>query len=45
MDFGWKVLLPISVLNLVVTVIFVVLNAEGVFTPMLDFIRTTILGM
>ena len=31
MDFGWKVLLPISVLNLVVTAVIIVMQAEGVF--------------
>jgi NADH-quinone oxidoreductase subunit H len=30
MDLGWKVLLPLSVLNLVVTAVVIVLQAEGV---------------
>ena len=32
MSFGWKTLLPISVLNLVITGIFIVLAEEGVFS-------------
>ncbi|MEM7802418.1 MAG: NADH-quinone oxidoreductase subunit NuoH, partial [Chloroflexota bacterium] len=31
MDFGWKTMLPISVINVVVTGIFIVLAEEGVF--------------
>lgn len=36
MDFGWKTLLPISVLNVVVTGIFIVLDSEGVFDALLS---------
>ncbi len=45
MAFGWKVLLPAAVLNLVVTVIFVVLGDIGALEPIFDFIRTTLLGL
>jgi NADH-quinone oxidoreductase subunit H len=40
MSFGWKVLLPIAVLNFVVTAVFIVLYEEGYFKSVLS----TILG-
>ena len=36
MDFGWKTMLPISVLNVIVTGIFIVLDSEGVFDALLS---------
>lgn len=44
MDFGWKVLLPISVLNVVITGIFIVLAEEGVFSFIGESVRAFILG-
>jgi NADH-quinone oxidoreductase subunit H len=37
MSFGWKWMLPISVLNFVVLAVFIVLQEEGVFQPILRF--------
>jgi hypothetical protein len=37
MSFGWKWMLPISVLNFVVLAVFIVLQQEGVFQPLLRF--------
>lgn len=31
MSFGWKFMLPVSVLNVIATGVFIVLNEEGVF--------------
>ncbi|MEM7112551.1 MAG: NADH-quinone oxidoreductase subunit NuoH [Chloroflexota bacterium] len=40
MSFGWKVLLPISVLNFLITATFIVLQEEGIIGPMFDgFLR------
>jgi NADH-quinone oxidoreductase subunit H len=36
MNFGWKWLLPVSVLNFVVTGVFIVLKEEGVWQPLID---------
>lgn len=38
MDLGWKTLLPIAVLNVIVTGIFIVLANEGVFDPIMSFL-------
>ncbi|MEM9774031.1 MAG: NADH-quinone oxidoreductase subunit NuoH [Chloroflexota bacterium] len=38
MDLGWKTLLPISVLNVLITGIFIVLAEEGVFDPLLALV-------
>ena len=35
MDFGWKVMLPISVLNVIITGVMIVLAEEGVFDGIL----------
>ncbi len=37
MDFGWKFMLPISVLNVIVTGVMIVLAEEGVFDGMLGW--------
>lgn len=37
MLFGWKVLLPISVINFMIVAVFIVLAAEGVFAPIANF--------
>ena len=39
MSLGWKVLLPIAVLNFVVTAVFLVLAEEGVFEPIVTGLR------
>ena len=44
MNFGWKVLLPVSVANFVLMAVGIVLYEEGVFTPIIDTIRTFFLG-
>ncbi len=44
MNFGWKVLLPVSVANFVLMAVGIVLCEEGVFTPIIDTIRTFFLG-
>lgn len=40
MSFGWKTLLPIAVINLMVTAIFLVLLSEGVFEPLVESIES-----
>ena len=37
MLFGWKVLLPVSVINFMIVAVFIVLAAEGVFAPIANF--------
>ncbi len=44
MGFGWKVLLPIAVLNFLVTAVLIVMAEEGAFTPILNSIRQFFLG-
>ena len=44
MSFGWKVLLPVSVANFVVMAIVLVLQAEGVFQPLVSAILEFIGG-
>ncbi|MCK5923948.1 MAG: NADH-quinone oxidoreductase subunit H, partial [Methylococcales bacterium] len=39
MNFGWKTLLPITVLNFIVTAVFIVMAEEGAFEPLLIMIR------
>lgn len=41
MAFGWKVMLPVSVLNLIVTIVFVVLESAGIFAPIFDFFKAS----
>lgn len=38
MSFGWKVLLPVSVVNFIVMAVVLVLQAEGVFQPLTNAI-------
>ncbi|MDX1615517.1 MAG: NADH-quinone oxidoreductase subunit NuoH [Candidatus Promineifilaceae bacterium] len=40
MQFGWKRLLPIALVNVVLTGTFIVLAEEGVFEPLLDLIQS-----
>ena len=44
MSFGWKVLLPISVLNFMITAFFIVLFEEGILQPIVDSIRRFFIG-
>lgn len=44
MSFGWKVLLPLSVLNFMITAFFIVLYEEGVLEPIVDSIRRFFIG-
>jgi len=44
MSFGWKALLPISVLNFMITAFFIVLFEEGVLQPLVDSIRRFFIG-
>ena len=39
MSFGWKTLLPITVLNFIVTAVFIVLAEEGAFEPLQIMVR------
>jgi len=44
MSFGWKVLLPISVLNFMITAFFIVLFEEGILQPIVESIRRFFIG-
>jgi NADH-quinone oxidoreductase subunit H len=44
MGFGWKVLLPLSVLNFIITAFFIVLYEEGVIQPIVDSIIRFFIG-
>lgn len=44
MNLGWKVLLPISVVNFILVGVGIVLYEEGVFTPLIDGLRAFLLG-
>lgn len=44
MSFGWKWLLPVSVLNFVVTGVFIVLQEEGVLRPVIDSVISYFVG-
>jgi NADH-quinone oxidoreductase subunit H len=44
MSFGWKVLLPLSVLNFMVTAFFIVLYEEGILEPIFDSITSFFIG-
>ena len=44
MSFGWKVLLPIAVLNFIITSFFIVLYEEGVLQPIVESIRRFFIG-
>ncbi len=44
MSFGWKVLLPISVLNFIITAFFILLAEEKVLQPIIDAFRTFFIG-
>lgn len=40
MDLGWKRLLPIAVLNFIITAVFIVLFEEGVFDPLVNAVTS-----
>ncbi len=44
MGFGWKALLPIAVLNFLVTAILIVMAEEGAFAPLLNSVRQFFIG-
>jgi NADH-quinone oxidoreductase subunit H len=44
MSFGWKWLLPVSVLNFIATGVFIVLNEEGVIQPIIDSVLSYFIG-
>jgi NADH-quinone oxidoreductase subunit H len=44
MSFGWKGLLPIAVLNFLVTAVLIVMAEEGAFEPIINSIRQFFLG-
>jgi NADH-quinone oxidoreductase subunit H len=44
MSMGWKVLLPISVVNFVLVAVFIVLYEEGVIQPIFDAVRLFFIG-
>ena len=39
MSFGWKVLMPIAVLNFMVTAVLIVMAEEGTLSPVIDSIK------
>jgi NADH-quinone oxidoreductase subunit H len=39
MGFGWKVLLPIAVLNFLITAVLIVMAEEGTLTPILESVK------
>lgn len=44
MNFGWKVMLPIAVLNFIITAVFIVLAEEGALTPLFELITRFFVG-
>ncbi len=44
MSFGWKGLLPIAVLNFIITAVFIVMAEEGTLAPLLQAIRQFFVG-
>jgi NADH-quinone oxidoreductase subunit H len=44
MSFGWKGLLPIAVLNFMITGVLIVMAEEGFFTPLFDSIQRFFVG-
>ena len=44
MGFGWKGLLPIAVLNFIVTAVLIVMAEEGTLAPLLETIRGFFIG-
>lgn len=44
MGFGWKVMLPIAVLNFLITAVLIVMAEEGTLAPLIDSIRLFFTG-
>lgn len=44
MSFGWKVLLPIAVLNFLITAILIVMVTEGTLQPLIDSVQQFFVG-
>ena len=44
MGFGWKVMLPIAVLNFVVTAVLIVMAEEGTLTPLIESVKLFFAG-
>lgn len=44
MGFGWKGLLPIAVLNFIITAVLIVMAEEGTLAPLLDTVRQFFIG-
>ena len=44
MGFGWKGLLPVAVLNFIITAILIVMAEEGTLTPIIDRVRQFFIG-
>jgi len=44
MSFGWKVLLPIAVLNFLITAVLIVMAEEGTLTPLIDSVSKFFTG-
>ena len=44
MSFGWKALLPIAVLNFVVTAVLIVMAEEGTLSPLIDSVKLFFAG-
>lgn len=44
MGFGWKTLLPIAVLNFLVTAVLIVMAEEGTLTPIIDSVTQFFVG-
>jgi NADH-quinone oxidoreductase subunit H len=44
MGFGWKALLPIAVLNFIITAVLIVMAEEGTLSPLLDSVRRFFIG-
>ncbi|MBP9500921.1 MAG: NADH-quinone oxidoreductase subunit NuoH [Candidatus Promineofilum sp.] len=44
MSFGWKVLLPIAVLNFIITAVLIVMAEEGTLQPLIDSVQRFFTG-
>ena len=44
MSFGWKTLLPIAVLNFIITAVLIVMAEEGTLQAMIDSVRLFLFG-
>ncbi|MFO7662258.1 MAG: NADH-quinone oxidoreductase subunit NuoH [Chloroflexota bacterium] len=44
MGFGWKVMLPIAVLNFIITAVLIVMAEEGTLAPIIDAVQKFFIG-